>query len=869
MNDPKYRLQALGGLSAHVVEPAQPVFVGQRKRLALLAAIASDGNGGVARDRLLTLFWPESDTARARNALKQLIHGIRRELGDDAIVDVNGELALNAGILSADVQEFRAAIQDGRLERANELYRGPFLDGVYLRDVPEFERWVGNTRRVLELQYSQALEQLVVSAKKAGDDAASVRWARTLAAIDPLNTRSALILINALSASRDLAGAIRHGELHASLLRQELDVGTPNELRDALAALRASHPAVDDSREIVPPTSPTIAPDVRSTAESANDPSPVRRRPFRLALSGAAVTVSIVAVLAMAMWPGDSGYSPARPGALVPLTHGQAVEIEADISPDGQWLAFVASPVGETRAEANSHIYVRRVDGGAALPITSDFQGQEVEPRWSPDGARIAFRTPAGIFVAPAFGGTPQLLVPGLARDPYMGSWLSLGGWSHDGSRIAYADSAGIWVRDLVHGTTKLVARATRFGAHSPVWSPDDERIAYSVGTGGATNIAPSTIWLVPVVGGPAIRLTDADHLNTAPVFARNGRSIFYVSNRDGARDIYQQLLPRRPNERVVPTRLTTGANAVSISLSADGRRLVYAAETMRSNVWSAPITPNGRTPSAAIRPVTQGNQEIEGLSVSRDGAWLLYDSNRSGNQDVYRMPLDGGEAVQLTTDPADDFCPSLSPDGKEVAFHSVRGGGNRRVFTMFADGERQMPAVDAHANEQEWGPTWSPDGRGLIFDAATTGARHVSLISRLPNSRWGNRRDLYAFAVEGARWSPDGRYIAALSRDSGLVLLSPDGRLVRVLARPTESARPAFVVWGGNPGTVYYHTVGPHGGSAFWAVSIAGGPPRLLLQLNDSGHMSRRAEFDTDGRRIFFTISTDDAAIWKLELLR
>lgn len=867
MNDPKYRLQAFGGLSAHLVEAARPVLVGQRKRLALLAALAADGNGGVSRDRLLAMFWPEADAAHARNALKQLVHSIRRELADDAIVDLNGQLTLARDVVSSDVREFRAAVEEGKLARAAELYRGPFLDGVYLRDAPEFERLVEETRRSLEMQYASSLEQLTTTATRDGDHASSIRWARTLARLDPLSTRSALVLIGALEASGDTAAAIKHGELHASLLRQELDVGMPGQVHEALQRLRDSHSVVAVRHENIEPVgaAPTTA--MRRDANRDDRRSPAHAGRQRQLLVGSTAAAAFAVLLSMAWRARAPEYSPARPGALVQLTLGQTVETNPAISPDGKWVAFAASPPGELRAQTNSRIYVRRIDGGAAVPITSDSSGSEIEPRWSPDGARIAFRTGKGIFVVPALGGTPELLVPNPSPEPPFGVWLSLGDWSHDGSRITYADTVGVWVRDLVHGTSRLVAHTPGFGAHSPMWSPNDSMIVFVVGTGGINNVAPNTIWVVPASGGPSVRVTDGDHLNDSPVFATNGRSIFYVSNRDGARDIYQQRLPRRTGDSDVPTRLTTGANATSISLSADGRHLVYGAAILRSNVWSAQILSSAPTPASAIHAITQGTQEVECLTLSPDGAWLLYDSNRSGNQDIYKMPLSGGEPVRLTTDPADDFCPNLAPDGREIAFYSFRGTGRRRVFTMLADGSRQQPLLRTEMNEQHWGPNWSPDGHSIAFDAALTGARHVSIVSRLADSTWGARRDLVRFGIEQWRWSPDGRYASALSRDSGLVLLSPDGRLLRVLARRNASEIPVGAVWGRDPSTLFYRTNGPHNATSFWAISVDGGRPRLVLRLNDAWRTSRRAEFDTDGKQLFFTISTDDANIWKLEL--
>jgi TolB protein len=115
----------------------------------------------------------------------------------------------------------------------------------------------------------------------------------------------------------------------------------------------------------------------------------------------------------------------------------------------------------------------------------------------------------------------------------------------------------------------------------------------------------------------------------------------------------------------------------------------------------------------AEAEPVTRGNQVVEAASASPDGRWLAFDSDQSGNADIYRMPLAGGETEQLTTDPADDFAPAWSPDGTQIAFHSFRNG-NRDLFVMPAtDGTPQQvtsgPAQDRY-------PRWSPDGNRLAF---------------------------------------------------------------------------------------------------------------------------------------------------------
>ena len=75
---PRFLLQTFGGLTLSVRDGGEMVLVNQRKRLALIAVLAAEGNGGMARERLFALFWPESDGERARNALYALRYRQRR-----------------------------------------------------------------------------------------------------------------------------------------------------------------------------------------------------------------------------------------------------------------------------------------------------------------------------------------------------------------------------------------------------------------------------------------------------------------------------------------------------------------------------------------------------------------------------------------------------------------------------------------------------------------------------------------------------------------------------------------------------------------------------------------------------------------------
>lgn len=123
-------LRTLGGLSIEHEGQAAAAVTAQRKALAILAMIACSGERGVSRDRLLALFWPESAAGRARNALNQILHAIRRAFPDEQVILGVAELRANPQVLAVDACEFESAVDRGDLERAAQLYTGAFLDGI-------------------------------------------------------------------------------------------------------------------------------------------------------------------------------------------------------------------------------------------------------------------------------------------------------------------------------------------------------------------------------------------------------------------------------------------------------------------------------------------------------------------------------------------------------------------------------------------------------------------------------------------------------------------------------------------------------------------------------------------------------------------
>ncbi|HKG95425.1 MAG TPA: BTAD domain-containing putative transcriptional regulator, partial [Gemmatimonadaceae bacterium] len=227
-----------------------------RKMLALLALLSVARDGGITREKLAALLWPESDEERARGALKQICYALRQAVGADVLASGPGELRLNPPAIASDVAEFEQALAGGDPARAVSLYAGPFLDGFYLKGAAEFEGWVEAQRTRLASAACRALGDLARAAADRRDLAAVVEWRSRLASLDPLDSRAALALMQALAAAGDRGAALRHAQVHESLLRQELDAPPDPDVLALVRELRVPAPAAESAPEPAPEPAP-------------------------------------------------------------------------------------------------------------------------------------------------------------------------------------------------------------------------------------------------------------------------------------------------------------------------------------------------------------------------------------------------------------------------------------------------------------------------------------------------------------------------------------------------------------------------------------------------------------------------------------
>lgn len=264
-------LRVFGGAS--IEGPAGPLGgrASHRHRLALLALLALHPR--ITREKVIAYLWPSATEARGRRLLSDSIYRIHRGLDIEAVLTTGDDLRLDTDRLPCDVVRFRAAISAGEFDRAAELYAGPFLDGFFLPEADEFERWTARVRDELASEYARALEAVAREAEQRGDAITAIRWWRRLAAVDPLSSRVTLRLMEALARAGNHGAAIQQARAHERALERELGAVPDPELRALVERLQQDPaPATDTS---YPRASATAAPTVRPPA----DPSGTRGTP--------------------------------------------------------------------------------------------------------------------------------------------------------------------------------------------------------------------------------------------------------------------------------------------------------------------------------------------------------------------------------------------------------------------------------------------------------------------------------------------------------------------------------------------------------------------------------------------------------------
>ena len=569
----------------------------------------------------------------------------------------------------------------------------------------------------------------------------------------------------------------------------------------------------------------------------------------------AAGAVAVVAIAALAWMLLNRPPASAVITSNAQLTRAAGTEEFPAISPDGKSVAYRAFGPSDSAP----HVEFRRTDGGDAVQIP----GGDAPVAWSPSGDRLLVRGTHGLISQPALGGQ------GTVIDPRAG----FGSWSPDGKEVAYARHDSIFVDKPEDEKPRFVASAIE--PHSVAWSPDGKWIAFVSGNlsyFGSYNIASSSIWLVPAQGGAALQVTRADGISMSPTWAPDSRRLLMVSTLAGVRDVYQLNLTSSGHPKGEPVRVTTGLNPSMIALSADGTQLAYSVATYHANIWKTPVPKAGSVSTAGALPVTNDRQTIEGLDISRDGRWLVFDSDAEGTQQIFRTPLGGGPVQRLTHDSNPSFKPAISPDAKEVAYHAIVNG-HRRIFSVPIDGGRSTQ-LSPGATPDERNASWAPDGRGIAWQVYhPDGGYDIRVASRDARGRWAPP---VTVPSAGGRltlgWADRGTALLGLDSAGHLGAQPVDGGAFALLGHSLPRDLATFIMSPArsSDGQTVYFVGAPRdpSGKAHAveiAIRLADGEQRDVLRFDEP---SRPHSTATNGIAeyngwLYFTLSDFQADIW------
>jgi len=397
-------------------------------------------------------------------------------------------------------------------------------------------------------------------------------------------------------------------------------------------------------------------------------------------------------------------------------------------------------------APGTSSIGQVSVSGGEVVPLAAPSVSMQIL-NVSGDGASLLVSDQPGtafdgpIWALPVLGGLPRRLgdIQGHA-----------GAWSRDGGRMVYAKGNDLYLAKSDGTEAKLLATMAGWPS-SPQWSPDGSVLRVTL-RDQATNA--TSLWEVDPENGKTRPLLEGWHAPAAECcgnWTNDGKHFVFSSQGS----IWE--LPKKGT----PAQLTSGLLTLSSPVpSEDGKKLFVTGRRPRGELVRYDEKAGQLVPFL-------GGISAEHVSFSKDGQWAAYVTFPEGR--LWRSRVDGSERLQLSNAPMYASLPQWSPDGKWIAFFSTTAGKPSRIYLVSPEGGSPQELLPEETGP-EADPSWSPDGGSIVFGAvytaAKTGIRVVDVKTRAVKAVPGSEQ------LFSPRWSPDGKWIAAVrSNSQGLLL--------------------------------------------------------------------------------------------------
>ena len=440
-----------------------------------------------------------------------------------------------------------------------------------------------------------------------------------------------------------------------------------------------------------------------------------RRR--NLALSGAPVLLVLLLIVGTYVLKRRPAIS-VKDLNVVPFTTYPGFEAAPSFSPGGNQIAFSWGSQ-EPSTMMKTDLYVKQIGNEHALRLTNH-EARFLVPAWSPDGLNIAFgmmgKDGNGIYLIPALGGRERRLAV-ISDNNWQ--WLLLS-WSPDSRWVAFASDSptlktGLAPRYRIHLLNVETAEERVLPDPAPdctvtiepAFSPDGKNLA------SVCMLTPGVnkVYVQPIDGGPAreIALVSTEWVLAGLAWTADRRSVIYSTyGTNGS-------LWRVPATGGSGEKLSFAHGTQSPTVARTGNKLAYAQTNYHFEIWGIGLT-HGTKVADPARFISSSWEQAN-PRISPDGKLIAFDSNRSGNFEIWICDRDGSSPLQLTSFGGPPTgTPRWSPDSHQIVFESGVSG-HSELYVVSANGGPPQRLATGTPNAVS--PFWSAEGRWIYFGTA------------------------------------------------------------------------------------------------------------------------------------------------------